>query len=250
MLHLTQEGSIALSQDGRTTFSGPETLVLMDASAPLVTEQMGAATALALTMPSALLRAQLRDIDSYCISAVSAASGSAAILRDFMIGIWREQGMLTANDAHNLPVALIRLVSAVFQNISGEDKSAAYPHSALKYHFTRLEELLEREIGNFDLTPDQVARRLGISKSYLYAITSQAGTSFGRLLMERRLDRACQMLADPAAANRSITDIAFSVGFQDLSHFSRRFHERFGASPKPYRDRVLNVDGYHTELPS
>jgi AraC-like DNA-binding protein len=43
------------------------------------------------------------------------------------------------------------------------------------------------------------------------------------------------MLADPRQAGRSVTDIAFTVGFKDSSHFSRAFKDRYGVGPRGYR---------------
>jgi AraC-like DNA-binding protein len=42
-------------------------------------------------------------------------------------------------------------------------------------------------------------------------------------------------LADPALRHRPITDIAFAAGFNDLSHFSRAYRERYGCAPSDAR---------------
>jgi AraC-like DNA-binding protein len=49
------------------------------------------------------------------------------------------------------------------------------------------------------------------------------------------------MLGDPALKTRTISEIAFSIGFQELSHFSRRFTQRFGRSPRAYRTQALRA---------
>lgn len=236
VLHLTESGSIALTQNGRTIESGPGTLVLMDVAAPLDTEQRGAATALAVTLPGELLRSLIDDIDDRPIVAISAEHGLAALLRDMVLGLWREHEHLSEHDGINLPMALIRMVGSVFED--ARDRGADGRWSAVRHHLARIVRAIERGLGDPDFSADAVAQELGLSKSYLYSITGQAGTSFGRLLMQRRLERARQMLADPALAARSVTDVAFAVGFRELSHFSRRFHGLFGASPREYRARM------------
>jgi AraC-like DNA-binding protein len=45
------------------------------------------------------------------------------------------------------------------------------------------------------------------------------------------------MLADPQFADSSITEIAFGVGFEDMSHFARVFKSRFGVAPSAWRGR-------------
>ena len=63
----------------------------------------------------------------------------------------------------------------------------------------------------------------------------------GRFILEQRLERSRAMLCDPAMNPRTISEIAFAIGFKDLSDFSRRFTERFGQSPRAYRVRAQRV---------
>jgi AraC-like DNA-binding protein len=60
----------------------------------------------------------------------------------------------------------------------------------------------------------------------------QYQTSPGKWLLERRLARAAALLA---ATRLSITEITLECGFEDLSHFSKAFKERFGRPPSAYR---------------
>jgi AraC-like DNA-binding protein len=43
------------------------------------------------------------------------------------------------------------------------------------------------------------------------------------------------MLTDPRHLHLAIIDIAFAVGFGDVSHFNRMFHKRFGETPSGVR---------------
>jgi AraC-like DNA-binding protein len=49
-----------------------------------------------------------------------------------------------------------------------------------------------------------------------------------------RLRRAARLLLD---TGRPVTDIAYDVGFEDLSNFVRTFHRYVGCSPRVYRRR-------------
>jgi len=79
------------------------------------------------------------------------------------------------------------------------------------------------------------ARHLGISVRYLQALLEADGTRFGGELRRLRLERARDLLADPAHASMRVTDIAFDCGFSDISHFTRQFRARFGESPTSAR---------------
>jgi len=58
------------------------------------------------------------------------------------------------------------------------------------------------------------------------------GTSPGRWLVGRRLSHAMSLLQH---TQLSITQISFECGFEDLSHFSRAFKDKFGRNPSAYR---------------
>jgi AraC-like DNA-binding protein len=59
------------------------------------------------------------------------------------------------------------------------------------------------------------------------------GTSPGKWLHERRLEHSATLLRTTCL---SITEIMFECGFEELSHFSRAFKEKFGQPPSAYRE--------------
>ena len=87
------------------------------------------------------------------------------------------------------------------------------------------------------LTVTAVAGAVGISERYVHKLFERSGTTFSRYIMERRLDGAAADLKDPALADREIGAIAFDWGFSDLSHFTRRFKQRFDCRPRDWRGR-------------
>jgi len=86
---------------------------------------------------------------------------------------------------------------------------------------------------NFDL--DDVAGMLGISRRCVQKLLEVTGKSFTEHLAECRLERAFAMLTDPRHPHSTILDIAFAVGFGDVSHFNRTFRRRFGDTPSGVR---------------
>jgi len=91
------------------------------------------------------------------------------------------------------------------------------------------------------LTVATIARMVGISERYVHKLLARAGTSFSELVMERRLDGVARDLRDPGGAIRDIGAIAFDWGFSDLSHFTRRFKQRFGTRPRDWRAHATDL---------
>lgn len=80
---------------------------------------------------------------------------------------------------------------------------------------------------------DAAARKAGLSEfHFLRLFTAVLGVTPKQYLIRARLRRAARLLAEAALP---ITDIAFDVGFGDLSNFVRTFHRAAGVSPRRFR---------------
>jgi AraC-like DNA-binding protein len=80
---------------------------------------------------------------------------------------------------------------------------------------------------------ERVSRRAGLSAFHFLRLFARVlGVTPHQYLVRCRLRRAARLLADPA---RSITDVAFDVGFADLSNFVRTFRRAAGVSPRAFR---------------
>lgn len=59
-------------------------------------------------------------------------------------------------------------------------------------------------------------------------------TTPGKWLIEKRLDHALHLLTN---TDKTVSEAAFDSGFENASHFSRVFRQRFGGSPMSIRRR-------------
>lgn len=86
-----------------------------------------------------------------------------------------------------------------------------------------------------DLTVEKVAAVHHISPRHLYAVWSRTGQSEtpAGWILSRRLERARHQLSGQRSTR--ISEIARANGFRDASHFSRRFRQRYGVSPREWR---------------
>ncbi len=84
---------------------------------------------------------------------------------------------------------------------------------------------------------EQTAAQAGISPfHFLRLFSSVLGVTPHQYLVRSRLRHAARLLADDGI---SITDIAYDVGFGDLSNFVRTFHRAAGISPLRFRQASL-----------
>jgi AraC-like DNA-binding protein len=92
--------------------------------------------------------------------------------------------------------------------------------------------------GHFDRV--SVARELGISASTLQRRLAAEGVSFTQLLNNTRRNLAGVYVRE---SQRPIKDIAYSLGFADLSNFTRAFRGWFGMSPRDFRQQAHSSAG-------
>jgi AraC-like DNA-binding protein len=79
---------------------------------------------------------------------------------------------------------------------------------------------------------DQAARIMGTSVRTLQRALSTAGVTYSKVVEHARLEAAAEMLIN---SKLRIIDIAYNLGYQDPSHFSRAFRRVSGRSPRDFR---------------
>jgi AraC-like DNA-binding protein len=86
---------------------------------------------------------------------------------------------------------------------------------------------------------DAAAAQAGISPfHFLRLFSTVLGVTPHQYLVRSRLRHAARLLADH---DRSVTDVAYDVGFGDLSNFVRTFHRAAGVSPLRFRQASRGV---------
>ncbi len=96
-------------------------------------------------------------------------------------------------------------------------------------------DVVENNISDPDLDIDRFAVEIGVSRMQLYrklhALTEMTVKEFVRNI---RLKRAAQLLVQK---KMNVSEVAYAVGFKDLSHFRKCFRQEFGMSASAYIDK-------------
>jgi AraC-like DNA-binding protein len=100
---------------------------------------------------------------------------------------------------------------------------------------TRAKEYIQ-EHQSEDLSLGQVARAVNTSTFYFCKVFRKAtGINFTDYVSRVRIEKAKNLALNP---NLRISEIAFEVGFQSLTHFNRVFKKITGLSPTEYRAQL------------
>ena len=232
VLRYMSRGTVWFGGDGLDLTARKGSFLLLSQARHFEVRHTGISSSTSIALPGGLLKGQIREIDALCFKPVYAAAGAGNLLKKMMTEIWNNRESLSYDDSKSVAGSVTHLVRAVFQPLATELSGDANTHSG---RAEEMERTIEYYLDRDGLNADFVAKKMGISKRYLSAIAAHQGTTLGKMVLSRRLERCREDLFDPARADQSITDIAFSWGFKDISHFSHRFSECFGVSPSSYR---------------
>jgi AraC family transcriptional activator of tynA and feaB len=238
-LNLPLTGGTAAGQDGRRAELAGGDFTLVDSTRPFDLEFGRSFEQLSFTIPHAAL-VPLLGGDPAGVTAVRVrgdrglgAVASGALRAAAAAGGIPDRGAAGALGDHLVGLVALALGGARAASASGPVGSMT-PNLLLAL----ARDEVERSLEDPDLAPADVARRVGVSTRYLHRLFSDAGPSFGRWLLARRLERCHAALADPALAHWTVTQVAFEHGFADPSYFARVFKARYGETPRRRRAAV------------
>ena len=77
-----------------------------------------------------------------------------------------------------------------------------------------------------------IASKTNVSVRTLQRKLARAGVTYSELRIQARFELATEMLADE---DTKIIDIAYELGYEDPSNFSRAFRHMVGTSPRQFR---------------
>lgn len=142
--------------------------------------------------------------------------------------LWLDEEVLHRPLAHG-NAELARMNEEVTRQYLARWKSAAADDVAMA-----LRRVLREMLPNGDPDQDEVAARLGLGTRALQRRLTEQGTRYRDVLDELRLELARQYLQEPGC---SIGDIAWLLGFAEVSAFTRAFRRWTGQSPSAWRDQ-------------
>jgi signal transduction histidine kinase/DNA-binding response OmpR family regulator len=125
----------------------------------------------------------------------------------------------------NLRKSFSREVTVQPKNISITSVDERFLNHAL--------EIMEAHLSDEQFSVERFADEMGMSrKNLLRKIKALTDQSVNEFIRNFRLQRAAQLITANAA---TISEIAYKVGFNNLSYFSKCFKELFGVAPNEYR---------------
>ncbi len=233
LVSIQSRGRGRVAQDGREAVLEPGDFALYDSTRPYTLTFDGDFQQYVLMLPGPMLRTMLRRTDALTATTVCGQRGAGHLMIGMIRTLAAEIDTLAPESAAAVADSVTQILAAGLAALPGARGPECTQLQTL--HREQVRALVRERLRNPGLNVGEIARRLRLSPSTLHRAWAGEPCSLSDWIWAQRLDGARRDLCDPALAGRSVSQIAFSWGFNDAAHFSRAFRARFGCAPSELR---------------
>lgn len=233
-INLQVEGTGQMAQDGRLAITRPGEIVIYDSSRPYQMSFDGPFRQFSIEFPRSDLKDRFGPTEAITAMTIDGVTGSGRFLRSFAQSLIEQPDAGDAALAERMHGHLVELLISALCALDLMPLSQGRFLTQL-----RAKALVTAQLKDPDLTPEPIACALGISLRYLHSLFSADGSSFGRFVLQQRLQAARKDIESPALRARPLSAIGLDWGFKDAGYFARAFRTHFGMTPGQCRAAAL-----------
>ena len=235
MVQIQREGKSAVIQDGRTAVVNPGDFVLYESTRPyeLILGESGH-DVFVMRVPRAQLEAHVCNLEELTATTVSGGDAAGNLLSIIVETLVLDIDKLQPSSTVGVSDAITNVVAAGLRGLPGAN--VRKPSTLQAYHIARVKAYVLDNLRDPELTIHSVARAMKMSPDHLSRLFRAESVPLSRMIWRMRLEGCRRDLTDPRLAERGISHVAFSWGFNNATHFSRSFRDEYGVSPREWRD--------------
>lgn len=230
-VNMQVRGDVLVSHCGREVHVRPDEFYVVDSTEPYDLHYRHDQEIFSFRVPKRQFDALVhRPADRMAVR-VSRDTPMGAVAVDFLQSLLRQPQALPLAAGQSVAGMITELVA-----LSLDSEAARAEHGALSGKPALLRTIMasaDKTLMDPALSVRSMCERFGISPSYLHRLFATKDVSFGDWVRNRRLERCADELA--RVPGKSISGIALSWGFNDVSHFNHAFRKRFQMAPREYR---------------
>ena len=121
-------------------------------------------------------------------------------------------------------------LSKLFSNSDENDTFEKLSNETDKTFAAQLRKIIQDNLSDNEFNVERIGDEIGLSRVQLYRkVKALTGYSPVEMLRKARLTRACHLLR---TTEKTVSEVAYAVGFSTPSYFSKCYKDEFGESPK------------------
>ncbi|GLT01257.1 transcriptional regulator [Sphingobium jiangsuense] len=228
-------GAAVMSQDGMDVHLTPGCWTAWTANRAHAITSLTDVEQYAVLVPAPWLGLRPHEIRAMCGRAYGGQPGLANLVFHYIFQLFQQyEGLDTSvhSDMADIIGHLVRLA----MNEAQMQRQPVPMRDTLR---GRVIDYVRHRLRDPDLSIDAIAEKFGCTKRHLHKVFSDEAVTLSQFIWQERLERCREALVDPAHGGKSVTEIAFMWGFNNSSHFSKIFKDRFGMPPGQWRLTAL-----------
>lgn len=182
-----------------------------------------------LALPGDVMRRLTNDPDQFLGVRMGAEEADCGLLSSFVAQVVARMSHLSDPMIARVEANILDLLGGVF--------SARVQHGmcSATQQLSQIKQYIARHLHNRNLGPASIAAAFGVSTRHVHTLFEGESMTVARLIRHLRAQECRRAVEACPADPTSLTDIALTWGFYDLSHMTRCFREEFGATPGEVR---------------
>src|SRR5216683_1260012 len=225
------KGISGFEQGSRKIVLSPCEWSIYDTQQPYrVSVPNGTETLIAL-VPRENVVTQRIHLDNVLLRKFSGRSGIGKLALQFLVSAFDEISVIAPGAEWEIAGAISNLIRLAMLDASEIRSEVSLP----QVWRDRIKSYTISHLRDPELSIDQIAVALNCTKRYIHKVFQCQETSVSESILRMRLARCREDLSNPARSRDSITDIAYSWGFNNPAHFSKAFKDEFHISPRSFR---------------
>ena len=225
------EGSSFVEQDGHTALLQPGDWTIYETGKPSNIVIPGRAGMFFLIIPREKVLTRNFDLGNLVAHRFSGSRGLGKLIWSLLSATFDQMPEIRDRSGQDIADIVVQMIRLALLESADEHAWVDSKESIRE----RVKRYISSHLRDPDLSITKLAGTTRCTKRYLHMAFHSENISISDYILKLRLKRCREDLLNPAFVHRSITDIAYSWGFNSSNHFSRCFKEEFGASPRSLR---------------
>ncbi len=232
---LQKKGISHFEQNGRSVMLSPGQWSIYDTGRSYTVSNPQSIEQLILMIPREKIFTGGLDLSHRIVRHFPGDSGISRLTYQFIATAFDEMPAISPEAAYGISDTIAELIRLALLGHSAEEDSEEPALALRAVQRDRIRGYIYSHLRDPELSIADIALAIHCTKRYVHKVFQTEGTTVSDQIWRMRLARCREDLCNPVYANLSITDIAFSWGFNSSAHFSRAFKEEFGVCPRYLR---------------
>jgi AraC-like DNA-binding protein len=230
---LQREGQCVAQQRGHSAVLRPGDLAFYTSNQASELRFDGSFKQTLLVVSASLMRSVMDGVDDMGLVHVAAGHPGTRLLSTIADSVLADTDALTQEACAHLRLSLLHTLAATTSQYQPKQREDG--RKLQLYHLVRIKSFIRTHLASPQLDVPWIASALRLSVSHMHRIFASETVGVAEFIWQERLETCRRDLEDSGKAGHSLSEIAYSRGFNDAAHFSRAFKRAYGKTPREWR---------------